>query len=126
KRQLTLVQPSVELRERGLDPARLDPAARARIREDLFGRYLETVTRDGQAQDQLTCELTDFVRAVRTGTAPRVTGHDGRAALAVAERILESIKNHVWTGASGGPTGPNHLPTPLGTLIPQEARRDAA
>src|SRR5262245_59847810 len=61
KRQLTLVQPSVELRERGLDPARLDPAARARIREDLFGRYLETVTRDGQAQDQLTCELTDFV-----------------------------------------------------------------
>lgn len=126
KRQVTLVQPSLELRTHGLDPSRLDPAARSRIREDLFGRYLETVTRDGQAQDQLTCELQDFVRAVTTGTPPRVTGHAGRAALALAERILASIQSHGWTGAKSGPVGPSQFPAPTGTLFPYQSQRDAA
>lgn len=126
KRQVTLVQPSLELRNYGLDPARLDPASRARIREDLFGRYLETTTRDGQAQDQLTCELQDFVRAVTTHTPPRVTGHDGRNALALAERVVQSLRAHSWTGTNAGPVGPAHIPTPIGTLFPHQANQEAA
>lgn len=123
KRQVTLVQPSEELRTQGLNPARLDPSARARIREDLFDRYLETVTRDGQAQDQLTCELRDFVRAVRTGNSPRVTGHDGRAALVLAERIVATLKAHPWCGSGAGS---GLMPSPVGNLFPHPLARGAA
>lgn len=126
KRQVALVQPSAELRAHGLDPARLDPAARARIREELFGRYLETVTREGLDQDQLTCELQDFVRAIRTRSQPRVTGQAARDALSLAERIVQKIGRHSWTGVAGGPIGPAHLPAPQGVLFPRPAHREAA
>jgi predicted dehydrogenase len=45
------------------------------------------VTRD----EPLKLELADFVRAVRTGRAPRVTGEDGRRALALAQRIVAQM-----------------------------------
>jgi predicted dehydrogenase len=40
------------------------------------------------AQDQLTCELRDFVTCVREGKEPRVPGEAGLRALRVAERLL--------------------------------------
>jgi predicted dehydrogenase len=95
-RRLTLVQPSEEVRRHGLDPARLDPASRSRIREELFTRHLEIATIDGKAQDQLTCELQDFVTCVQTGKSPRVSGKDALAAIDVAERILRSLRAHRW------------------------------
>jgi predicted dehydrogenase len=91
-RKLTLVQPSDEVRRHGLDPARLDPASRSRIREELFTRHLEMLTIDGKTQDQLTCELNEFARSVNTGETPRVTGNDGLAALKIAERILCDLR----------------------------------
>ncbi len=90
-RRVTLVQPNEQVRRHGLDPARLDPASRARIREELFTRHLETMTVDGKAQDQLTCELQEFTTCVRNGQTPRVSGYDGLKALDVAERILQAI-----------------------------------
>jgi predicted dehydrogenase len=41
--------------------------------------------------EPLMLEQTEFVRAIRTGTAPRVTGRDGTEALRLADRILEAI-----------------------------------
>lgn len=92
-RKLTLVQPSESVRRHGLDPARLDAASRARIREELFTRHLEMTTIDGKAQDQLTCELQEFVHSVRTGKTPRVSGQDGVAAIGVAQAILQAVGN---------------------------------
>jgi predicted dehydrogenase len=106
-RKLTLVQPSAEVRAHGLDPARLDPASRARIREELFTRHLELMTVDGKAQDQLTCELQELVRCVRTGATPRVSGKDGLAAVSVAEQILGAIAEHRWDGMVGGQLFPH-------------------
>src|SRR5207245_5057725 len=85
KRKLTLVQPSAEVRAHGLDASRLDAASRARLTEDLFGRHLELLEVDGQNQDQLTAELQDFVRCVRTGSTPRVPGTEARDTIALAE-----------------------------------------
>lgn len=90
-RRLTLVQPSEELRRDGLDVARLDPVSRARLKDEVFGRYLETEHIDCDRGDQLTAELRDFVRCVRAGTRPRVSGSDGRAALELAHRVLECV-----------------------------------
>ncbi len=122
-RKLTLVQPSEEVRRHGLDPARLDPASRSRIREELFTRHFEMLTLDGTAQDQLTCELQDFVDCVRTGRTPRVSGTDGLAAIEVAERILQSLRTHTWDGTLAGPL---QLPTASGLLFPHRADQDVA
>ena len=126
KRRLSLMQPSAELRRNGLDPANLDPAGRARIKDELFSRHLETLHIDGHAHDQLTCELQHFIDCVRQGTTPRVSGRDGLAAVNLAENILDSIRNHSWDGQTGGLRGPNQLPPPLGVLFPQFQQEEAA
>jgi predicted dehydrogenase len=55
-------------------------------RPDIVGGRVEVV-RD----EPLRVELADFVGAVRTGTRPRVTGADGRKALALARRVSDAI-----------------------------------
>jgi predicted dehydrogenase len=115
QRRITLVQPSESVRKHGLDPARLDPASRARLREELFGRHLHARVIDGGACDQLTVELQEFVNAVRDGDRPRVAGEDGRNAIALAGEILQQIRTHAWEGSTGA--GPLQLPPPLGLLF---------
>ncbi|MHC5543584.1 Gfo/Idh/MocA family protein, partial [Singulisphaera rosea] len=58
-------------------------------------------------------ELEDFVRAVRTGNRPKVTGDDALRAMALADAILVQIRAHQWEGQIPGPMGPHDLPTPL-------------
>ncbi|MEN8149925.1 MAG: Gfo/Idh/MocA family oxidoreductase [Planctomycetota bacterium] len=41
--------------------------------------------------DKLTSELTDFLRAVETGSRPRVPGEDGLRAVAAAARVLAAL-----------------------------------
>ncbi len=125
QRRLTLVQPSDEVRRHGLDPARLDPASRARLRDELFGRHLQTRVIDGKAQDQLTAELQHFVSCVRSGSTPRVTGADGRDAVALAHAILHEIRSHAWDGPAGL-RGPHQLPAPRGPLFQREADQEVA
>jgi predicted dehydrogenase len=122
-RKLTLVQPSASVQEHGLDPTRLDPASRSRIREELFTRHLELHTIDGKAQDQLTCELQEFIACVRSGDTPRVSGEDGLAAVNVAEQILNSLRSHQWDATSSGPM---QLPASSGLLFPRRAEQDVA
>jgi predicted dehydrogenase len=123
QRRLTLVQPSEEVRLRGLDPNRLDPASRARLREELFGRHLETRVIDGKARDQLTAELQQFIDCVRTGTEPCVTGAAGRDAVALAGAILKAIRSHHW---GDDHRGPHQLPEPLGLLFPPPSDQEVA
>jgi len=128
-RKLTLVQQSEEVRRNGLQVEHLDTTATARLKDEVFGRYLQVLNLDGDRKgDQLTAELKHFVDCVRTGKRPRVTGEDGRNALELAERVLTALRNHAWDGASDGPLGPGQLPSPAGYLFPpiQIARTDAA
>jgi len=117
-RKLTLVQQSPEVRQFGLRADRMDPAARARLKDEVFGRHLQVLNVDGDRKgDQLTAELRHFVDCVRTGRPPRVTGEDGREALALAERVLASVRTHAWEGRADGPVGPNRMPRPAGGLF---------
>jgi predicted dehydrogenase len=122
-RKLTLVQPSEQVRRHGLDPARLDPASRSRIRDELFTRHLELLTVDGKTQDQLTCELRDFLRSVQHDQTPRVPGAAGLAAVELAERILAKLRDHRW---GAGQVGPFHLPPPCGVMFPHKVDQDVA
>src|SRR5262249_16791079 len=66
-RRLTLVQPSPQLRQRGLDASGLGPAGRAKLQEEVFGKLLQTREVVCDTGDQLTRELEHFVQCVRTG-----------------------------------------------------------
>jgi predicted dehydrogenase len=117
-RKLLLVQLSEEVRRRGIPIDQLDPASRARLKEELFGRYLQVLHLDGdRKEDMLTAEITHFLHCVRTGRSPRVSGRDGREALALAERVLEALRLHAWEGRPDGPVGPHQLPPPAGYLF---------
>ena len=126
-RRLRLVQPAEALRLFGLQAGRLDAAARAALKDEVFSRYLEVLDvgcNEGQP-DQLTNELKHFLDCVRTGRQPRVTGADGRAALALAERVLAAVEGYAWEGRPDGPVGPNQLPRPLGRLFERPGREAA-
>lgn len=126
QRHLMLVQPSEQVRRAGLDPRRLDAVSLARLKEDLFGRHLEVLHLDCHAGDQLTRELNHFIQCVRTGQEPRVPGSAGLKALALADRILESIRTHRWEGRADGAIGPGRLPAPLAPLFRPQAGEAAA
>jgi len=128
-RKLTLVQQSEELREHGIRADQLDAAAKARLKDEVFGRYLQVLNLDADRKfDQLTAELKHFIDCVRTGRTPRVTGTDGRNALELAERVLAALRAHPWEGTAEGPHGPQTPPQPAGWLFPpmQIARPEAA
>jgi predicted dehydrogenase len=127
-RKLTLVQPGEEVRRYGLRVDRLDAAAKARLKDEVFGRYLQVLHLDGDRKgDQLTAELKHFVDCVRTGRRPRVTGEDGRDALELAERVLAAVRSHQWEGQADGPVGPGAMPRPSGWLFqPPLPRSEAA
>lgn len=125
-RKLSLVQPSAEVRQFGLRVDRMDQTSKDRLKDDLFGRHLQVMHVDGDRKgDQLTAELRHFVDCVRYGRPPRVSGEDGRDALALAERILSSVRTHEWEGQPTGAIGPNQMPSPLGWLF-ETARSEAA
>jgi predicted dehydrogenase len=120
RRHLTLMQPAEHLRQ-----LRLDTATVASLKSELFGRHVQIQELDCNAGDQLTCELREFVQCVRTGQRPRVDGAAGRDALALAERILDSLRMHSWEGTEG-PAGPWQLPMPRGTLFASASKPMAA
>jgi predicted dehydrogenase len=129
EKRLTLVQPSDDVRRHGLSQLHLDPNRREQLKQDVFSKHMETLELDCvREHDQLTAELKHFVHCVRTGQTPRVTGEDGRDALALADRILASVQRHPWTGEVNGPVGPKAMPAPHGKLFEPELEmgREAA
>jgi predicted dehydrogenase len=118
-RQVTLMQPAEHLREGRFDSRRLDSSVLASLKAELFGRHLQTRQIDCTPCDQLTRELTEFVRCVRTGDRPRADGAAGRDAVALAGRVLEAMHAHRWNGEAGGAL------TPRGPLFTDEIREAA-
>ena len=49
-------------------------------------------------RDPLTAQLSSFLDAARTGTAPAVTAEQGYAAVDAAERVVEAVRAHQWEG----------------------------
>jgi predicted dehydrogenase len=120
KRQVTLMQPGEHLRRGRIDSRRLDPALLASLKSELFTRHVQVEQIDCSQRhqaDQLTRELQEFVRCVRTGACPRADAAAGRDALALASRVLDSIRAHRWEGSADGPVGPHQLPPPCGRLF---------
>ena len=115
-RTSTLIRPSETLLARRFDANSLTPAQVEHYREHLLEEHLPRQQIQSEAVDALALELADFVEAVRTRRPPRVTGQQGRDAVALAEQILTEIRAHAWDGTAEGPVGP--LATPPPAVIP--------
>jgi predicted dehydrogenase len=126
KRRLTLVQPSEELREHGLNADTLAPTQRGQLQQQLFAKFLRLNEIDLNQGDNLTREIEHFVHCVRTKSPPLVRGEEGLAAIQLAERVLESVRHHSWENREGGPMGPDQLPVPWGSLVPLRPMQAAA
>lgn len=125
-RTLSLIQPSVDLRLHGLRTTGDDAGVRDAIKAEMYGKHLLVQDRVCESpHDQLTSELLHFVDCVRTGRQPRVNGAAGRDAVALACRVLESLRHHSWNGDDAGPRGPRDLPAVSGPLIPSASRTAA-
>jgi ABC-type lipoprotein export system ATPase subunit len=72
-------------------------AARALQKDWVTTRVLKVEEIElGTEQRPLQAELDSFLRAVRDGSEPEVTGLDGRRALALADRIAADIRSQRW------------------------------
>ena len=72
----------------------LDPNAKPSAEPGSIPQLMEGISygkfpNDGS--NALEIELRDFISAVRDGSSPRVTGHDGQASLEIASRVMDSM-----------------------------------
>jgi predicted dehydrogenase len=108
----TLVRPSEQLRRGELDLTGVDLAQPAAVKEHVFGKILRVDQVQFDGREPLALELEDFVRAVRQGSRPRVSGEDALRAMRLADQILQAIHAHEWEGVPAGSTGVHVLPEP--------------
>lgn len=116
-KQGTIVRPSDRLRRGDIDLEGLDLSQPAAVKERIFGKILRVDQVQGESREPLALELEDFVRAIRTGTRPRVTGADALRAIRLADQVLQSLRSHAWEGDPEGPIGPHNLPDPIAEPI---------
>lgn len=122
-RKSTVVTPRSDVLRRDFQLAKLGEGDRARLRERLFEELLVKHEAPAVETNAIEQELIDFAEAIRTGRQPRVTGADGRDAVAVAEAVLASVRQHAWDGAEGRCVGP--LATPAGRTASPIAADDS-
>jgi predicted dehydrogenase len=110
-RRATIVEPRRDVLDRGFRVADLSEDERTRLRERLFEELLVRQEVPAIETNAIEEEQRDFAAAIRTGGSPRVTGADGRDAVAVAEAVLQRVRLHAWDGVDGRRLGPLALPT---------------
>jgi predicted dehydrogenase len=93
-RKAQLVQVGAQLARGEFDVNRASAEEVAAVKERLFVDYLPMTTLEVPESNAIADEQTDFFNAIREHRDPIVTGEQGRAALAVAHRVLEAISMH--------------------------------
>lgn len=77
--------------------ANFDPTTQMPGPEWIRDRVLSVEELDLSDMDRpLQAEIDSFLRCVQENTEPEVPGEDGRAALALADRIVRDIRAHAW------------------------------
>lgn len=109
-RKATAVEPRVDVLQRKFRVSALSEPERNSYRDRLFEELLIKREVVGTEVNAIAEEQKDFAAAIAEGRSPRVTGADGRDAVAIAERILEQIAAHQWDGVQEGRVGAEFLP----------------
>jgi len=109
-RSASIVRPSETLLSRRFDVESLSAAEVEHYLEHLADEHLSQEEAHWDAVDALVLEQDDFFESIRGPRAPRVSGRQGREAVAVAEQILVRIDAHRWDADEEGPVGPMAVP----------------
>ncbi|TWT48634.1 Gfo/Idh/MocA family oxidoreductase [Botrimarina hoheduenensis] len=105
------VRPSSQVLQRQFSVATVTASQRERlVAGGLFTDVLVTTEHKAPAINAIEHELLDFDRAIRTHTEARVSGQQGRNAVAVATCIIEAIAHHRWDGVGSSRVGPFAVP----------------
>jgi predicted dehydrogenase len=104
-RQVRLMRMSDAIVDGQFDVASLAPPAKAHLKDHLFDDYLPLTQLPVADANPLVLEQSEFVAAIRDDQPVTVSGHAGRRALDVAERVLTGIAAHRWDGAGQGAIG---------------------
>lgn len=115
-RAARLVHPHESLLRRDFAAQKLSAAEVDRLKDHLFEDLLRIEDFQAEPADQLTAELRDFADSIQQGRQPRVSGVQGRDAVAIAERVLDAIAAHQWDGRRSGRIGA--LAQPMPAVIP--------
>ncbi len=111
-KSMRYVMPSEDITAGRLRAPEMSPEGIQDLKETIFQKHLVPgETTCPGPHDALTSELIDFVAAIRQQRAPRVDGRAGQRAIEVAERILQAMEKHAWTGHPSNPMGPRELPS---------------
>ncbi len=94
QRTATVVHPSETLLGRRLRLDTMSAPELEHCRQHLMDEHLPQTRLSAEPVDALALEQDDFVASIRGPRVPRVSGEDGRDAVAVAEQVLESIREH--------------------------------
>ena len=111
-RAANVVSPCDAVLDRTYDYETLSAEEKAAFQDKLFTDILHVEQLEIEECNALLDELHDFVGSVREQRQPRVTGVQGGKAVAAAEAVLESIRQHKWHGSTTGPVGPLATPPP--------------
>lgn len=111
ERSARVVRPSEAILRRQIDVERLSAEELSNLKDCLGSEHFPCETLVVPDRNAIADELSDFIDAIGQRRPPRVDGGRGRAALAAAEQILDSIARHRWDGRVDGPTGPLALPS---------------
>jgi predicted dehydrogenase len=87
----TLMRPSERVRRRQIDVPSMSLVEKQQLQQNLFTDILPLEQVQVEKRNAILDEQHDFVISIRTGQKPQVTGVQGRAALAVAEAILQQF-----------------------------------
>ncbi|TWT36248.1 Dehydrogenase [Posidoniimonas corsicana] len=117
-RQATFVEPREDVLRRGFHVGSLTGDEKDHLKANLFDELLVKTTEEAPPINAIEEELKDFAHAITTGSAPRVTGADGRDAVGVAEQILQKVEEHRWDGNAEGRHGA--FATPAMPVLPIE------
>ncbi|MDR0869259.1 MAG: Gfo/Idh/MocA family oxidoreductase [Planctomycetaceae bacterium] len=90
-RTTSLFRPDDTVRRGMFAPENVSPQEVQRIAPDFMQKHFIGETKQYDAVDALAAEMDDFVNAVETGYPPVVSGLRGLAAVALAEKIVESL-----------------------------------
>jgi predicted dehydrogenase len=83
-----------------LERSREPGAEIEKLKQEIFGNYIEVRKAVVAACDQLTDELQSFIDCVRMRKAPVVGGETALEAMLVARRVLDQIAAAPWSEAS--------------------------
>ncbi|MDG1872981.1 MAG: Gfo/Idh/MocA family oxidoreductase [Mariniblastus sp.] len=104
--RVTFVKVPDWVKHRKYDVLDTTPEQQEFIRNELFTKILPKSEIEVPQANAILNEQQDWINAIHSGEAPQVTAEQGKAAVAIAQTVIDSIAAHRWSKCDPQSTGP--------------------